>query len=348
MTHRAAMLLCGPPAALATVRLRVAEDSAGFSPRLARSNDGPASTPSFPPASRGLNPDGRSLANWVALRLSKPLTPGRIVHCDLRDDAGVIDDPVAALYDDGQTLDLTLHGGAWVVEATLDLLRHDGFDVIDFDPIDPRCIDLCDGATLETRRCNAMLPLARTELAVAALFRCPLPDPHSPLFHPPTVAIVGPPNAGKSTLANALFGQQRSIVSPVAGTTRDWVGEEADLLGLIVRLIDTPGLRATSDSIEHEAITRSADVKRSSDLVIVLLDASESVASQCALRDQLVAEHEPHVMVVVNKLDRTRPEWHTEPADHRISAADGSGVHELCLAIRRRFVPWADAWELSA
>ena len=57
-----------------------------------------------------------------------------------------------------------------------------------------------------------------------------------------TVAIVGPPNVGKSTLANRLFGQARSITADQPGTTRDWVGGVADIVGLAVTLVDTPGV----------------------------------------------------------------------------------------------------------
>ena len=60
------------------------------------------------------------------------------------------------------------------------------------------------------------------------------------LLHPPKIAIVGEPNVGESTLANRLFGQQRSITADVPGTTRDWVGEMADIGGLAAMLIEYP------------------------------------------------------------------------------------------------------------
>ena len=71
----------------------------------------------------------------------------------------------------------------------------------------------------------------------------------------------GAPNVGKSTLANQLFAQQRSITADLPGTTRDWVGEMANIDGLPVMLVDTPGVRETSDAIEREAIERSGAVR---------------------------------------------------------------------------------------
>ena len=101
------------------------------------------------------------------------------------------------------------------------------------------------------------LPLAKTEQAVRVLLAQPaawksISDPKKILDDPsgkwltqlPRVAIVGPANVGKSTLANQLFGQTRSITADLPGTTRDWVGEIANLDGLAVMLIDTPGAAA--------------------------------------------------------------------------------------------------------
>src|SRR5205814_10504480 len=89
------------------------------------------------------------------------------------------------------------------------------------------------------------------------------------LLHPPRVAIVGAPNVGKSTLANQLFAQERSITADLPGTTRDWVGEIANLDGLVVQLVDTPGIRDTSDAIERQAIDRSRHQIEQADLVVL-------------------------------------------------------------------------------
>lgn len=150
------------------------------------------------------------------------------------------------------------------------------------------------------------------------------------LLHTPTVAIVGVPNVGKSTLANQLFARERSIVADVAGTTRDWVGELANIDGLMVMLVDTPGIRGMGDEIEREAIERSGEEVRGADLVIVVLDQTQGREGQM----ELVRKY-PGAVVVVNKVDR-KGEWEAGEGI-RMVAIRGEGVEELRREIRRRF-----------
>ncbi|MGH7344976.1 MAG: tRNA uridine-5-carboxymethylaminomethyl(34) synthesis GTPase MnmE [Candidatus Rokuibacteriota bacterium] len=89
-----------------------------------------------------------------------------------------------------------------------------------------------------------------------------------------TVALVGPPNAGKSSLLNALLGRDRAIVSPMPGTTRDVVEGTISVAGVPVRLLDTAGLDAPRDALEAEGIRRSRLAIEESDLLIVVLDTS--------------------------------------------------------------------------
>jgi tRNA modification GTPase len=172
----------------------------------------------------------------------------------------------------------------------------------------------------------ASLPLAGTDLALTTLLaqrsawtnwiaRGPSAGEiervlHDPallhLLHPPTLAIVGVPNAGKSTLANAIFGTKRSIVSDIPGTTRDWVGETANIEGLRVQLLDTPGLRDSDDAIEQSAITVSADAIRQADLVLILIDGSADRAAQHRVIEQF--SRQPHLQVI-NKSDALHPHW---------------------------------------
>ena len=114
------------------------------------------------------------------------------------------------------------------------------------------------------------------------------------------MAIVGPANAGKSTLANRLLLQDRSIVADLPGTTRDWVGETANLDGLPVMLIDTPGIRETDDPIERAAIQRSIPAIDSADLVILVLDATRPLAPE----QQPLLDRFPRAIRVVNKSDQ--------------------------------------------
>ncbi len=92
------------------------------------------------------------------------------------------------------------------------------------------------------------------------------------------VAILGKPNAGKSSLMNALLGQNRAIVSDVAGTTRDSIEEWLDIEGWPVRLADTAGLRKTADAIEAEGVERAKSLAAKADIVIALDDEAAAIA----------------------------------------------------------------------
>lgn len=113
------------------------------------------------------------------------------------------------------------------------------------------------------------------------------------------VAIVGAPNSGKSTLLNALLGENRAIVSDIAGTTRDTVEEMMTIDGIQYRFIDTAGIREASDSIERQGVERSKDAIRKADVVIWVRTVEEG--SEDTLKLQL----QPHqtLIEVWNKAD---------------------------------------------
>ena len=124
------------------------------------------------------------------------------------------------------------------------------------------------------------------------------------------VAIVGRPNVGKSSLLNALLRQERAIVTPVAGTTRDVIAESITLRGIPVALLDTAGIAATSDQIEQLGIARSHEALTNSALVLFVLDGSvvptpDDIAVAAALRDRLGEDDAGRsVLLVLNKADR--------------------------------------------
>ncbi|MBT3706918.1 MAG: tRNA uridine-5-carboxymethylaminomethyl(34) synthesis GTPase MnmE, partial [Proteobacteria bacterium] len=101
-----------------------------------------------------------------------------------------------------------------------------------------------------------------------------------------TIAIAGPPNAGKSSLLNAFAGSEKAIVSPQAGTTRDLIEAHIDLGGIPVHMIDTAGLRASDDDIEVEGVRRARETIDAADLVLCVLDDSDPASSRFELRSE--------------------------------------------------------------
>lgn len=93
-------------------------------------------------------------------------------------------------------------------------------------------------------------------------------------------AIIGAPNAGKSSLLNALVGYDRAIVTPIAGTTRDTVEEKTVIGGTLLRLVDTAGLRDTDDTVEQLGVERSRRAVESADLILVLTDGTKDALSE--------------------------------------------------------------------
>lgn len=138
-----------------------------------------------------------------------------------------------------------------------------------------------------------------------------------------TVAIVGRPNAGKSSLLNAILGADRAIVTPVPGTTRDTVEETVELSGIPVRFVDTAGLRGTDDLVEQIGVERSRKAMSASDRIIYLYDADAGWTSE---DDESLQDCDPRItLVAANKTD-------LQPAcsgEIGISALTGQGVGEL-------------------
>jgi tRNA modification GTPase len=154
------------------------------------------------------------------------------------------------------------------------------------------------------------------------------------LVRPWKVAIAGAPNVGKSSLINALAGYQRSIVAPVAGTTRDVVTVTVALDGWPVELADTAGLRENVESLEAAGIDRARRQLAEADLVYWVLDGSEPNPARPT---------GPGSVVIINKTDLPAA-WSYSASDGLlVSAATGAGVPELAADVVRRLVPVAPA-----
>jgi tRNA modification GTPase len=153
------------------------------------------------------------------------------------------------------------------------------------------------------------------------------------------VALVGRPNVGKSSLFNALLGHDRAIVTEIAGTTRDQLHEKLVIQNIPIALIDTAGLRETSDTVERIGVERSKQVMADADLVIAILDGSQNLTDEDREILQQTAEL-PH-LIVVNKADvaRTTEIKLSEPGIIQTSAKTGEGLNELKKAIVAPFHP---------
>jgi tRNA modification GTPase len=116
-----------------------------------------------------------------------------------------------------------------------------------------------------------------------------------------TVAIVGKPNVGKSSLLNALLKKERAIVTNIPGTTRDVIEEWLNIRGIPVRILDTAGIRVTEDTVERIGVERSQEVIKQADLIIFLLDVTSGITAE----DQFIYESIPpgKLIVLVNKED---------------------------------------------
>jgi tRNA modification GTPase len=120
-----------------------------------------------------------------------------------------------------------------------------------------------------------------------------------------SVAIIGKPNAGKSTLLNSLLNENRAIVSDIPGTTRDTIEELINIDGIIFRLIDTAGIRQHStDVIEKAGMERSLEKMKQADLVLYLFDAAET-KSEIVTKKAEFGNQQLNYLLVANKIDTT-------------------------------------------
>ena len=147
----------------------------------------------------------------------------------------------------------------------------------------------------------------------------------------PKFAIIGRPNVGKSSLTNALLDSERNIVTPVAGTTRDSILTRYNKFGMDFYLIDTAGLRKktkVTEDLEFYSVLRSVRAIESSDVCILMLDASQGIESQDMNIFSLVVRNKKGCVIVVNKWD--------------LIEKDNNTMKEFAEAIRYRLSPFSD------
>lgn len=157
-----------------------------------------------------------------------------------------------------------------------------------------------------------------------------------------TTAIVGRPNAGKSSLLNALARENRAIVTDIPGTTRDIVEETVTLSGIPLRLLDTAGIRETSDTVERIGVERSHGALNEADLILLVLNHHEPLHED--ERKLLFQLKDRSTIIVVNKMDLPgqldMDEVERDYNPERIvslSAKEGTGIDRLEQAVSRLF-----------
>lgn len=265
--------------------------------------------------------------------------------CRLVEDGEVLDDVVVVRTCGGDVVraEINTHGGVRIAQRTLLLLEKCGATIVDaedfagrFTTAGPVEQDVDRTLLQVTSRRLACWLLAQRRVLPTFLDR---PDSIGAvertaflersriairLIEGLRVAVIGPPNAGKSTLANRLMGSERVITSEQAGTTRDWVAETALIRGWPVTLTDTAGVRDTACQIEAEAIRRGSRQAGLADLTVVVLDATASPETRrkgLEATTRLIPADRPGI-VVLNKCDLENAECGSGIADCGSPIAD--------------------------
>ncbi|HCL06235.1 MAG TPA: tRNA uridine-5-carboxymethylaminomethyl(34) synthesis GTPase MnmE [Chitinophagaceae bacterium] len=157
------------------------------------------------------------------------------------------------------------------------------------------------------------------------------------------VAIIGKPNAGKSTLLNALLNENRAIVSDIAGTTRDTIEEIININGILFRLVDTAGIREhTSDIIEQIGVEKSLEKMNASDIVLYLFDVNETTVEELKAFEATLKAKNIQYLLVANKTDAANPDT-IKTMDHGpwtipISAKTNTGIDTLKQALTQKAI----------
>lgn len=165
----------------------------------------------------------------------------------------------------------------------------------------------------------------------------PEPTDRSPQHAVPTLAILGRPNVGKSTLLNRLLGQQRVVVSPEPGTTRDPVDVILELDGVPVRLVDTAGIRRATkmdEASEFYSVLRARKAMEEADVALFLIDGTEGATHQDQRLAEQIAAAGVSLIVILNKWD--------------ITDTDQKEITEMSVGDRLAFVSWAPVLRMSA
>ena len=155
-------------------------------------------------------------------------------------------------------------------------------------------------------------------------------------------AIIGKPNAGKSSLLNKILKEERAIVSEIEGTTRDTIEEFITIKGIPLKIIDTAGIRKTSDKIEEIGVKKALDIAKDAELVLVILDNSKDLTEED--KEILKLAESKNSIILLNKVDLKENNLENSQELNKlnkkiikISAKNGNGIEELYNEIENMF-----------
>jgi tRNA modification GTPase len=300
------------------------------------------------------------------------LVTGKILVGGVAEEGEIIDE-VTIGCEAPQTLALHCHGNPLIVERIMELLRRQSVQIVPAEQLLARI--LASQEAVDTIAIEAKLALAAVKTTEGAaiianqvkaglyekirqwrdcLNSTPLEEiaaeagdilkhsePARLIISGCTIALVGPPNTGKSTLLNTLAGREKAIVSDIRGTTRDWVSAEIHIPPLAATIVDTAGLDpVVSDfaGLDQAAQQKTVAMIERADLVLLVLDRSQPAER---LPEPIVARFVgKRVITVLHKADLPRPVDLTCPPGHlgdpvQISAKLGTGIDNLIHAIHR-------------
>jgi tRNA modification GTPase len=165
------------------------------------------------------------------------------------------------------------------------------------------------------------------------------------------VAIIGKPNAGKSTLLNTLLNDERAIVSEIAGTTRDTIEDEITIDGVLFRFIDTAGIRTTNDVIEQIGVNKAFEAIKKSAVIIYLFDVNELSSGDLKNEIELLKEHigTSQLLLVGNKIDsKNSSELTTEFSDFKDILFISAKTHLQISELKQKLLGLYDSTSITA
>ncbi len=314
------------------------------------------------------SPRGVSLSNFQL---------DRLYYGDLSIDDEIIDDVVINRngFDSTVSVDICTHGGVRIIERILQGLSNRGVRVesnveknVQVWPASNLIEREADVALMQTKTIRAVRFLAlqrnilsQTLIQIAERFKAQTDEAIEQLHTLSSgftmanqlitgikIALIGPPNSGKSTLFNQFIGRSAVVVSPIAGTTRDWVEEPIEINGLAVTLVDTAGRHDEATNLEQQSIEWGKKKSTDADLQLLVLDSSKTVTTD--IQSMIASQLNPaRTIVVFNKQDLMVPgdlsqiqKNYTEMTTLSISARDGEGLEGLYDAIENvlGFTDW--------